>query len=106
MPQLESLKDIQAVTVLNEFCSTVEGFAEEKLERLCMAAEYACSKQITDLTYLAKHLNDFEVVSNVNNDTEYGEYIVIESGYFDVNELILPHINYASFAEDWRRKYI
>lgn len=105
VPQLESLKDIQAVTVLNEFCSTVEGFAEEKLERLCMAAEYACSKQITDLTYLAKHLNDFEVVSNVNNDTEYGEYIVKESGYFDVNELILPHINYASFAEE-RRKTI
>ena len=47
---------------------------------------------------VAKYINDFEVVPNVRDDTEYGKYIVKESGYFDVNELILPHINYASFA--------
>ena len=98
IPQLESLKDIQAVTLLNEFCNMVKMFNAEQMECLSMIAEYVQPKHITDLTYLAKYMNDFEVVQNVRDDTEYGKYIVKESGYFDVNELILPHINYAAFA--------
>lgn len=98
VPQLESLKDIQAVTLLNEFCSIVARLNAEQINRLSMITEYVQPKCITDFICLAKYLNDFEVVVNACNDTEYGKFIVKESGFFDVNELILPHINYASFA--------
>lgn len=103
VPQLESLKGIQEVTFLNEFCSIVEKFNEEQINCLSMISEYIHPQCITDFTCLAKHLNDFEAVSNVSDDTEYGKFIVNKSGYFNVNELILPHINYASFAEERRK---
>lgn len=36
----------------------------------------------------------------MHNDEEYGKFLVTESGLFNVDELLLPHINYASFAAD------
>ena len=55
------------------------------------------------MTSLAKLLGEFEVNPFVHNDEEYGKYMVEESGLFDVDELLLPHINYASFAADKRQ---
>ena len=105
VPGMESINDIQSITELNEFCSEVKELDAEQLECLSMIVEYVKPKHITDLTCIAQNRNGFEVVSDVWNDEEYGKFIVTKSGYFDVNELILPHINYASFAEE-RRKSI
>ena len=54
------------------------------------------------MDYIATHLGEFEINPLVHNDEEYGKFLVTESGLFDVDELLLPHINYASFAADKR----
>ncbi|MBO5158072.1 MAG: hypothetical protein J6B94_00580 [Lachnospiraceae bacterium] len=103
VPKVEELGNIRALTFLNEFCSIVEDFSEEKLKKLSMVVEYVKPPNITDYTDLARCLHDFEVVPNVHNDKQYGEYILIKSGLFDIDELVLPHIDYAAFAAEKRK---
>lgn len=54
----------------------------------------------SNVAYIATHLNEFEINPTVHNDEEYGKYLITESGLFEVDELLLPHINYAAFGAD------
>lgn len=102
VPETESVRDIGTLTFLNEFCQMVESFDERKFKNLSMVAEYAGIDKVTDLTYIAMKLNDFEVIPEISNDKEYGKYLVVDSGLFNVDDLILPHIDYAAFAMEKR----
>lgn len=98
----EFLNIPQKLSFFNELCQTVCDFDEEKMKLLETAAEFIGTGACTDYTYIAKHLYEIEMNPNVHNDEEYGRYLIEESGLFDVDELILPHINFASFALEKR----
>ena len=100
VPIPEDLKEIEQMTLFNEMCQAVKGFDEVKMNQLAMVAEFTGFNDFTDVAYIATHLGEFEVNPFVHNDEEYGKFLVTESGLFDVDELLLPHINYASFAAD------
>ena len=57
----------------------------------------------TDITYIAKHLDEFEMHPQIHTDKEYGEFLVKEAGMFEVDELLLPYIDYAGVARDKRQ---
>lgn len=72
------------------------------MNQLAMVVEFTGLCDFPDVAYIATHLGEFEINPLVHNDEEYGKFLVTESGLFDVDELLLPHINYASFAADKR----
>ena len=74
----------------------VKQFDEVQMKQLAMVVEFTGFSSPTEVTSLAKLLGEFEVNPFVHNDEEYGKYMVEESGLFDVDELLLPHIYYAS----------
>ena len=94
---------MEALTLFNETCQAVRHFDEVQMKQLAMVVEFTGFSSHTEVTSLAKLLGEFEVNPFVHNDEEYGKYMVEESGLFDVDELLLPHINYASFAADKRQ---
>jgi hypothetical protein len=102
VPGLEKLRCAEELTFFNEMCHQVSWFDAEKMERLAMAVEFAGAKTYTDVTYIARNLHEFEFVPSVHNDEEYGKFLVTESGIFEVDELLLPHIDYAGVAADKR----
>ena len=93
--------DIQKLTLFNEMCQTVSRFDETKMDRLAMAAVGA--GEFTDITYIAKHLDEFEIHPQIHTDKEYGEFLIKEAGMFEIDELLLPHIDYAGVARDKRQ---
>ena len=95
--------DIQKLTLFNEMCQTVSHFDETKMDRLAMAAGFVGTGEFTDITYIAKHLDEFEIHPQIHTDKEYGEFLVKEAGMFEVDELLLPHIDYAGVARDKRQ---
>ena len=95
--------DIQKLTLFNEMCQTVSRFDETKMDRLAMAAGFVGTGEFTDITYIAKHLDEFEIHPQIHTDKEYGEFLVKEAGMFEVDELLLPHIDYAGVARDKRQ---
>ena len=95
--------DVQKLTLFNEMCQTVSCFDEAKMDRLAMAAGFVGTSEFTDITYIAKHLDEFEIHPQIHTDKEYGEFLVKEAGMFEVDELLLPHIDYAEVARDKRQ---
>ena len=95
--------DVQKLTLFNEMCQTVSCFDEAKMDRLAMAAGFVGTSEFTDITYIAKHLDEFEIHPQIHTDKEYGEFLVKEAGMFEVDKLLLPHIDYAGVARDKRQ---
>ena len=93
--------DIQKLTLFNEMCQTVSRFDETKMDRLAMAAGFVGTSEF--ITYIAKHLDEFEIHPQIHTDKEYGEFLVKEAGMFEIDELLLPHIDYAGVARDKRQ---
>ena len=102
LPKPEDVSSIEQLTAFNELCQNIYRLDEANMEKLSLAAQFIGAKDYMDLTYIAKQLGDFEVVPGVHNDEEYGKFLVIDADLFDVNELLLPHIDYAGVAADKR----
>ena len=93
-----------------DMCMSLQGdvqkltrFDETKMDRLAMAAGFVGTGEFTDITYIAKHLDEFEIHPQIHTDKEYGEFLVKEAGMFEIDELLLPHIDYAGVARDKRQ---
>lgn len=104
LPKPEDIRGIEDLTFFNELCRNICRFDEQKMERLSMAVEFVGAKDFTDMTYIAKTLSDFEIHPGIHSDEEYGRFLVSDDGLFDVDELLLPHIDYAGLACDKRRE--
>ena len=96
----EDINEIQQLTLFNEMCRKVRRFQEAELKQLATAVQFTGLINFTNDAYIATHLNEFEINPTVHNDEEYGKYLITESGLFEVDELLLPHINYAAFGAD------
>lgn len=95
--------DVQKLTLFNEMCQTVSCFDEAKMDRLAMAAGFVGTSEFTDITYIAKNLDEFEIHPQIHTDKEYGEFLVKEAGIFEIDELLQPYIDYAGVARDKRQ---
>lgn len=102
VPGPDRLRCVEELTFFNEMCHQVAWFNAEKMKRLEMAVELAGAETYTDVTYIARNLQEFEAVPSVHNDEEYGKFLVTKSGIFEVDELLLLHIDYAGVAADKR----
>lgn len=96
----EDINEIQQLTLFNEMCRKVRRFQEAELKQLAAAVQFTGLFNSSNVAYIATHLNEFEINPTVHNDEEYGKYLITESGLFEVDELLLPHINYAAFGAD------
>lgn len=96
----EDINEIQQLTLFNEMCRKVRRFQEAELKQLATAVQFTGLINFSNVAYIATHLNEFEINPTVHNDEEYGKYLITESGLFEVEELLLPHINYAAFGAD------
>ena len=95
--------DVRKLTLFNEMCQTVSRFDEAKMDQLAMAAGFVGTSEFTDITYIAKNLDEFEIHPQIHSDKEYGEFLVKEAGIFEIDELLLPYIDYAGVARDKRQ---
>lgn len=107
LPRSEDIKCIEDLTFFNELCQNICRFDEQKMKQLSMAVEFVGVKDFTDMTYIARTLSEFEIHSGIHSgihsDEEYGKYLVSDEGLFDVDDLLLPHIDYAGLARDKRQ---
>lgn len=100
VPIPEDINEIQQLTLFNEMCRKVRRFQEAELKQLAAAVQFTGLINFSNVAYIATHINEFEINPTVHNDEEYGKYLITESGLFEVDELLLPHINYAAFGAD------
>ena len=56
--------------------------------------EYAETEDIKEMTAIAKNLDEFEYVENVDSDYEFGEHLVDNDDEYECSENLRDFINY------------
>lgn len=106
VPSPNEIEDVRCFTLFNEMCQAVTGFDADQMKQFGMVIDFSGFRDFAKRTSLAKNLGDFEVNPLVHNDEEYGKFWIKESGLFEVDELLLPHIDYVSFAKDKKASFL
>lgn len=80
VPMPENIDCVETLTLFNETCQAVKCFDEVQMTQLAMVVEFTGFNSSTEVTSIARLLEEFEVNPFVHNDEEYGKYMVEESG--------------------------
>lgn len=99
--------DVRKLTLFNEMCQTVSRFDEAKMDQLAMAAGFVGTSEFTDITYIAKNLDEFEIHPQIHTDKEYGEFWLKRLGYlklmnFSCRILIMPGLPVIKDRQRWQ----
>ena len=77
---------------INEFAKELEDLTEP--EKFLAVVEYAETEDIKEMTAIAKNLDEFEYVENVDSDYEFGEHLVDNDDEYECSENLRDFINY------------
>lgn len=77
---------------INEFAKELEDLTET--EKFLAVVEYAETQDIKEMTAIAKNLDEFEYVENVDSDYEFGEHLVDNDDEYECSENLRDFINY------------
>ena len=77
---------------INEFAKELEDLTET--EKFLAVVEYAETEDIKEMTAIAKNLDEFEYVENVDSDYEFGEHLVDNDDEYECSENLRDFINY------------
>ena len=86
---------------INEFAKELEDITET--EKFLAVVEYAETEDIKEMTAIAKNLDEFEYVENVDSDYEFGEYLVNNDDEYECSENLRDFINYEELGGQVRR---
>lgn len=97
---IKQTKTLEDLTALNEMCEKLTCLDETGVERLQMVMDFAKAFKPEEVTAIAGKLQLFETVKDVHDMKSYGNFVINESGLFEVDELIQPFIDYERFGQD------
>jgi len=97
-----SLDSLEDLVYLNEMCSAISNLNVVQRDELVYACNFVGIKKCEDVTYIAKHLREFNFYESVHNDKEFGKYLVEESDLFEVDSALFPFIDYEGFGASKR----
>lgn len=89
----ESLKD------LNTFASAIASIDEAQHAKFKAVIQMANPQSAAEMTALAQNLDLFDFVPGVHSPREYGEFMIRESGHFDLDDDLVPFIDYKAYGQ-------
>ena len=95
----DSVKD-EDIYDINEFAKELEDLTET--EKYLAVVEYAETEDIKELTAIAKHLDEFDVIDGVYSDDELGEYLVENDSDYKCSDNLRDYIKYDELGERYR----
>ena len=89
----ESLKN------LNTFASAIASIDEAQHAKFKAVIQMANPQSAAEMTALAQNLDLFDFVPGVHSPREYGEFMIRESGHFDLDDDLAPFIDYEAYGQ-------
>ena len=91
---------------INLLCKEIKKFDNVNMQKFLALEEIKDKKinYIHDLVKCAKEISHYELLSNVNDLTDMGKYLVNETGHFDDISFLKDYIDYYKLAKDYTRK--
>ena len=86
---------------VNNLAKELEDLTE--MDKFLAVVEYAETENIKEMALIAKNLDEFEYVENVDSDYEFGEYLVDNDEDYECSENLRDFINYEELGEQVRQ---
>lgn len=98
----DAIGEYTSINNLNELARCLEDLSENDREKLEAVLKYEDCGCISDILQLIERLDDFDLLSDVQDDEGLGYYYADECGYIDIPENIKCYFDYEAFGRDIR----
>lgn len=98
-----NLSEYTSIEALNGFAERLDELESWEVEKLAAVLEYETVSSITDIMDIIEHLDDFEVLTDVEDDEGLGRYYAEELCTLNaVPEHLRSYFDYESYGRDIR----
>ena len=100
--EVDVLLDMEYETLsdLNELAEATDGLSKADMEKLGAGVMLAEPKSAAQIKNLAEHLDLFDFAPDVHSPTEYGKYMIRQSGHFDYDENLDAFYDYEKYGTE------
>lgn len=96
------ISEFTSITVLNELAKRLESLSENEREKLEAVMESEWVSCVGEVEELIEHLEDFDLLPEVRNDSDLGYYYAEECGCIAIPEYIKHYFDYEAYGRDIR----
>ena len=100
--EVDVLLDMEYETLsdLNELAAATDGLSNADMEKLGAVVTLAEPKSATQIKNLAESLDLFDFAPGAHSPTEYGRYMIRQSGHFDYDENLDAFYDYEKYGTE------
>ena len=100
--EVDVLLDIEYETLsdLNELAAATDGLSKADMEKLGAVVMLAEPKSAAQIKNLAEHFDLFDFAPGAHSPTEYGKYMIQQSGHFDYDENLDAFYDYEKYGTE------
>ena len=96
------LSQYSSVQALNELAQRLEELSDDEADKLEAVLEYEACRSVSDVLELIDKLDEFDLLTDVNDDEELGYYYAEEYNCIDIPKNIQPYFDYEKFGRTVR----
>lgn len=98
-----NLSEYTSIEALNEFAERLDEMESWEVEKLAAVLEYETVSSITDIMGIIDHLDDFDILADVEDDEGLGRYYAEEFCTLEaVPEHLRSYFDYETYGRDIR----
>lgn len=99
--EIDSRLDVEheSLNNLNKLASAIVLLDVDQGAKLEAGVQMANPRSATEMTTLAQNLDLFNFVPGIHSPREYGEFMIRESGHFDLDEDLVHFIDYEAYGQ-------
>ncbi len=100
--EVDVLLDMECETLsdLNELAAATDGLSNADMEKLGAVVTLAEPKSAAQIKNLVEHLDLFDFAPDAHSPTEYGKYMIQQSGHFDYDENLDAFYDYEKYGTE------
>ena len=100
--EVDVLLDIEYETLsdLNELAAATDGLSKADMEKLGAVVMLAEPKSAAQIKNLVEHFDLFDFAPGAHSRTEYGKYMIQQSGHFDYDENLDAFYDYEKYGTE------
>ena len=96
------ISEYSSVVTLNELAQRLEMLSDADTDKLGAVLEYEACRSVSEVLELLDELDDFDLLTDVNDDEELGYYYAEEYCSIDIPEHVQPYFDFEAFGRDVR----
>lgn len=96
------LGEYESIETLNELAEMLEALSNDDADKLNAILEVESCRNVTDVKELIERLDEFDLITDIDDDDDLGRYLIDDCGVLAVPEHLQNYIDYEAYGRDAR----